>query len=167
MLLAFSASLGVADTRTAGAAESLSELGKIDLETLLNIEVTSASKKEQRLSQTPAAIYVITQEDIRKSGFTTLPEVFRMVPGMQVARVNATQWAISSRGFNDSVANKLLVMVDGRTIYTPSFGGVFWSDQDLMLENLDRIEVIRGPGATMWGANAFNGVINIISKQAA
>jgi iron complex outermembrane receptor protein len=141
-------------------------LGKIDLETLLNIEVTSASKKEQKLSETPAAIYVITQEDIRRSGFTTLPELFRMVPGMQVARVNGSQWAISSRGFNDSIANKLLVMVDGRTIYTPSFGGVFWSDQDMMLENLDRIEVIRGPGATMWGANAFNGVINIISKEA-
>jgi iron complex outermembrane recepter protein len=162
--MTFATSLGAADSNAAD--ETLAELGKTDLETLLNIEVTSASKKEQKLSQTPAAIYVITQEDIRKSGFTTLPELFRMVPGMQVARVTASQWAISSRGFNDSISNKLLVMVDGRTIYSPSFGGVFWSDQDLMLENLDRIEVIRGPGATMWGANAFNGVINIISKAA-
>ena len=166
-LLAFSGSLGVVDILPeVSGQEALSELGSADLATLLNIEVTSASKKEQKLSETPAAIYVITQEDIRKSGFTTLPEVFRMVPGMQVARVNANQWAISSRGFNDSVSNKLLVMVDGRTIYTPSFGGVFWSDHDMMLENLDRIEVIRGPGATMWGANAFNGVINIIRKPA-
>lgn len=149
----------------AGEVE-LSDLGKFDLETLLDIEVTSVSKKEERLSQTAAAIYVITQEDIRRSGFTTLPEIFRMVPGMQVARVNANQWAISSRGFNDTYSNKLLVMVDGRTVYTPSFGGVFWSDQDLMLEDLDRVEVIRGPGATLWGANAVNGVINIISKKA-
>jgi iron complex outermembrane receptor protein len=164
--ITLTASLGAGEPAINKGDETLAELGKIDLATLLNIEVTSASKKEQRLSETAAAIYVITQEDIRKSGFTTLPEVFRMVPGMQVARVNANQWAITSRGFNDSVANKLLVMVDGRTIYTPSFGGVFWSDHDLMLENLDRIEVIRGPGATMWGANAFNGVINIISKSA-
>lgn len=149
-----------------GDEQALANLGRFDLETLLNLEVTSASKKEQKLSDTSAAIYVITSEDIRKSGITTLPEVFRMVPGMQVARVNANQWAISSRGFNDSYSNKLLVMVDGRTVYSPSFGGVFWSDQDLMLEDLDRIEVIRGPGATMWGANAFNGVINIISKEA-
>lgn len=137
-----------------------------DLETLMNIKVTSPSRKEEKLSQSATAIYVITDEDIRRSGMTTLPELFRMVPGMEVARVNANQWAVSARGFNDPYADKLLVLVDGRTIYTPSFGGVFWVDQDLVLEDLQRIEVIRGPGATLWGANAVNGVINITTKKA-
>ncbi len=163
---AFAISISGAAESLIRGEENLAQLGAFDLETLLNIEVTSASKKEQKLSETAAAIYVITSEDIRRSGFSTLPDVFRMVPGMQVARVNANQWAISSRGFNGPYSNKLLVLVDGRTVYTPSFGGVFWSDQDLVLEDLERIEVIRGPGATLWGANAFNGVINIISKQA-
>lgn len=153
------------------AAESrgpirVEELASYDLETLLNIEVISVGKKEQKLSDTPAAVYVITPDEIRRSGITTLPELFRLVPGMQVGRVNAGQWAITSRGFNDPYADKLLVMVDGKTIYTPVFGGVFWGSQDVVLEDLDRIEVVRGPGGTIWGANAVNGVINVITKSA-
>src|SRR5207302_9180666 len=121
---------------------------------------------EEKLSEAPAAIYVVTQEDIRRSGLTTIPELLRLVPGLDVARVNGNQWAISARGFNNQYANKLLVLVDGKAVYTPSFGGVFWNAQDVVLEDVDRIEVIRGPGATLWGANAVNGVINITTKSA-
>ena len=138
----------------------------ISLEQLVNIEVTSVSKKETRLNQSPAAITVITQEDIRRSGLTSIPELLRLVPGMDVAQINASDWAISSRGFNGQYADKLLVMVDGRSVYTPVFAGVYWGVQDTVLEDLDRIEIIRGPGATLWGANAVNGVINIITKSA-
>jgi iron complex outermembrane receptor protein len=138
----------------------------LSIEELMNESVTSVAKKAMALSQAPAAITVITQDDFRRLGITLLPEALRLVPGMNVARVNASQWAISSRGFNSTFANKLLVLQDGRSIYTPSFGGVFWDVQDMLLEDLDRIEVIRGPGATLWGANAVNGVINITSKDA-
>jgi iron complex outermembrane receptor protein len=138
----------------------------ISLEQLVNIEVTSVSKKETKLNQSPAAIFVITQEDIRRSGLTSIPELLRLAPGMDVAQINASDWAISSRGFNGQYADKLLVMVDGRSVYTPAFAGVFWGVQDTVLEDLDRIEIIRGPGATLWGANAVNGVINIITKSA-
>jgi iron complex outermembrane receptor protein len=142
------------------------DLTAISLEELMDIEVTSVSKKEQQLSRAAAAIYVITQEDIRRSGASSIPEALRMVPGVQVARVNANWWAISARGFNGLAANKLLVLVDGRSVYSPVFSGVYWEVQDTLLEDIDRIEVIRGPGATMWGANAVNGVINIITKAA-
>lgn len=128
--------------------------------------VTSVSKRPENLSEAPAAIHMITQEDIRRSGATSIPEALRLVPGLQVARVDAHTWAISARGFNDVFANKLLVVQDGRSVYTPLFSGVFWDVQDTMLEDIDRIEVIRGPGATLWGANAVNGVINIITKKA-
>src|SRR5580704_7928551 len=136
------------------------------LEDLMNIEVTSVSKKEQKLSQTPAAVFVITQEDIRHSGATNIPDLLRMVPGLDVAQINANTWAISARGFNLQFANKLLVMVDGRAVYTPLFGGVNWDTVDVPLEDIERIEVIRGPGGTVWGANAVNGVINIITIKA-
>jgi iron complex outermembrane receptor protein len=145
---------------------SFTNLTDISLEQLVNIEVTSVSKKENRLNQSPAAISVITQEDIRRSGLTSIPELLRLAPGMDVAQINASTWAISSRGFNGQFADKLLVLVDGRSIYAPAFGGVFWGLQDTVLEDLDRIEIIRGPGATLWGANAVNGVINIITKSA-
>jgi iron complex outermembrane receptor protein len=135
------------------------------LEELMTVEVTSVSKKEQTLFEAPAAIYVITQEDIRRSGATSIPEALRMVPGVQVARIDANKWAISARGFNNEFANKLLVLIDGRSVYTPSYAGVFWDVQDTLLEDIDRIEVIRGPGGTLWGANAVNGVINIITKH--
>jgi iron complex outermembrane receptor protein len=142
------------------------DLTALSLEELMNIEVTSVSKKEQKLSQAAAAVYVITQEDIRRSGATSIPEALRMAPGLQVARINGSKWAISARGFNGQFANKLLVLIDGRSVYTPLFSGVYWDVQDTLLEDIDRIEVIRGPGATMWGANAVNGVINIITKAA-
>ena len=152
-------------TRAAENTNSRS-LSDLSLEELMNESVTSVSKKETRLADSPAAITVITAEDIRRTGATSIPEALRSVPGVQVARVNANEWAITARGFNSQFANKLLVLVDGRAVYTPTFSGVYWHNQDLMLEDLDRIEVIRGPGATLWGANAVNGVINIISKSA-
>ncbi|MBI1388833.1 MAG: TonB-dependent receptor plug domain-containing protein [bacterium] len=141
------------------------DLANLSLEDLMNIEITSVSKQPERLSDAAAAIYVITSEDIRRSGVTTLPEALRLAPGMHVARIDSNKWAISARGFNDRFTNKLLVLIDGRTVYTPFFSGVYWDAQDIMLENIDRIEVIRGPGAALWGANAVNGVINIITKD--
>jgi len=136
------------------------------LEDLMDIEVTSVSKKEERLFQTAAAVYVITQEEIRRSGLTSIPELLRMVPGLQVARIDGSKWAISARGFNGRFSDKLLVMVDGRSIYSPETSGVWWEVQDLLIEDIERIEVIRGPGGTLWGANAVNGVINIITRRA-
>ncbi len=132
----------------------------------MDIEVTSVSKKPEKAAQAPAAVFVITQEDIRRSGATHIPEVLRMVPGVEVARVTANQWAVSIRGFNDIFARKLLVLIDGRSVYTGLFSGTFWDTQDTLLEDVERIEVIRGPGATVWGVNAVNGVINIITKNA-
>lgn len=139
---------------------------EMDLEALMKMQVTSVSRKSENLSDAAAAIHVITQEDIRRSGATSIPEVLRLSPGLEVARQDAHNWAISSRGFNDEFANQLLVLIDGRSVYTPLFAGVYWDVQDLMLEDIDRIEVIRGPGATLWGANAVNGVINITTKSA-
>ncbi len=129
------------------------ELTELSLEKLMNIDVTSVFKKAQKLSEAAAAVFVITQEDIRRSGATCILEPLRMVPGLQVARIDANKWAISSRGFNGRWARKLLVLMDGRTIYIPSFSGVYWHMQDTLLGDIDRIEVIRGPGATLWGAN--------------
>jgi iron complex outermembrane recepter protein len=148
------------------SAASSGDWSNLTLEQLVNIQVTSVAKKQTDLFKSPAAIYVITQEDIRRSGLTSIPELLRMVPGLDVARMDANHWAISARGFNDQYANKLLVLIDGRSIYTPAFAGVYWNTQDVPLEDIDRIEVIRGPGATLWGANAVNGVINIITKNA-
>ncbi len=142
------------------------DLSQVSLEDLLNIEVTSASKKEQKLSKTGAAIYVITQEDIRRSGATNIPDVLRMAPGVEVAQVDGNSWAISIRGFNSLYANKVLVLIDGRSVYSPTFSGTLWNQQQVPLEDIERIEVIRGAGGTVWGANAANGVINIITKSA-
>jgi iron complex outermembrane receptor protein len=139
---------------------------ELSLEELMEIEVTSPGKKLQKLSDVAAAVFVISQDDIRRSGATSIPEALRLAPGVQVARIDSNKWAISVRGFAERYANKLLVLIDGRTVYTPSFSGVFWDIQDTMLEDIDRIEVIRGPGAALWGANAVNGVINIITKRA-
>ncbi len=127
------------------------DLSVVALEDLLNIEVVSASKKEQKVSETAAAIYVITAEDIRRSSATTIPALLRMVPGVNVAQISANKYAVTIRGFNSRFANKLLVMIDGRSVYTPMFSGVFWDVQDTVLEDIDRIEVIRGPGGTLWG----------------
>jgi iron complex outermembrane receptor protein len=148
------------------AASTVKDLTQLSLEDLMRIEVTSVSKKGEQLSDAPAAIFVITQEDIRRSGVTSIPEALRMAPGVEVARIDANKWAISARGFNSRFATKLLVLMDGRSVYSPVFSGVWWDAQDTLLEDIDRIEVIRGPGATLWGANAVNGVINIITKKA-
>ncbi|WP_276680434.1 TonB-dependent receptor plug domain-containing protein [Thalassolituus oleivorans] len=146
---------------------SLDSYLDMNIEELLSMEVTSVSKKKQRLSESAAAIFVITHDDIRRSGVTSIPEALRLAPGIQVAKIDNAKWAISSRGFNTQFVNKLLVLIDGRSVYTQSYSGVYWEDQDTLLEDVDRIEVIRGPGATLWGANAVNGVINIITKAAA
>ena len=142
------------------------DLADASLEDLMNIEVTSVSRKEQKLSNIAAAVYVINQEMIRRSGATNIPDLLRMAPGVDVAQIDANTWAISIRGFNDRYANKVLVLVDGRTVYTPTTSGVYWDQLDVPLEDIERIEVIRGPGGTVWGANAVNGVINIITKSA-
>src|ERR1700736_4333922 len=147
--------------------ENPKDLAEKSIEDLMNMEVTSVSKKEQKLSSVAAAIFVITQEDIRRSAATNIPDLLRMVPGLDVAQINANTWAISARGFNLQFANKLLVLVDGRAVYTPLFGGVYWDTVDVPLEDIEQIEVIRGPGGTVWGANAVNGVINVITKSAA
>ncbi|MFW5443711.1 MAG: TonB-dependent receptor plug domain-containing protein [Methylococcaceae bacterium] len=141
------------------------ELLELSVEDLLNVEVISVAKKAKSLNDSPAAIYVITQDDIKRIGATSIPEALRLAPGIDVARIDANKWAVSARGFNGRFANKLLVLIDGRNSYTRAFAGVYWENQDVMLEDVERIEVIRGPGATLWGANAVNGVINIISKH--
>jgi iron complex outermembrane recepter protein len=147
-------------------ARRTAELGDLSIEELMNIEVTSVAKKEQRLGRIAASVYVLTQEDIRRSGRNSLPEVLRLVPGVQVARMDNHSWAIGIRGFNDEFSNKLLVLVDGRSVYKNLYSGVYWNAQEVLIENVERIEVIRGPGGTIWGANAVNGVINIITRSA-
>src|ERR1041385_7503198 len=142
------------------------DLTQASLEELMNIRVTSVSKRNERLSRVAASVFVITAEDIRRSGFHSLPEILRLAPGVQVAHSSAGGWAISIRGFNDEFANKLLGLVDGRSIYSELFSGVFWDSHEMAIDNIERIEVIRGPVAAMWGTNAVNGVINIISKTA-
>jgi iron complex outermembrane receptor protein len=141
-------------------------LADLSLEELANLEVTSVSRRAEPLSAAPASIFVITDDDIRRSGATSLPEALRLAPSLHVARVDARQYAISARGFNSTAANKLLVLIDGRAVYTPLFSGVFWDAQDTLLEDIERIEVISGPAGTLWGANAVNGVINVITKGA-
>lgn len=137
------------------------------LEELKDVEITSASKKPKKLSEIPAAVYVITKEDIRRSGATSIPELLRMATGVHVARSTVAEWAVNIRGLSGLYAQNLLVLIDGRSVYTHVFSGVFWDIQDTILEDIDRIEVVRGPGATLWGANAVNGVINIITKKTA
>lgn len=143
------------------------DITQLNIEELLSVKITTVSKKPEQITQVPAAAYVLTAEDIRRSGVTSIPEALRLVPGVNVARVDANKWAVSIRGFNDQTANKLLVLVDGRSIYDILFAGVLWETKDLMMDNIERIEVIRGPGGALWGANAVNGVINIITKNAA
>jgi iron complex outermembrane receptor protein len=142
------------------------DLTQVSIENLMNMEVTSVSKKEQKLSQVAAAIFVITPEEIARSGATSIPDLLRMVPGLNVAQINSNTWAISARGFNLQFASKLLVLIDGRAVYTLLFGGVNWDTQDVPLADIERVEVIRGPGGAVWGANAVDGVINIITKKA-
>ena len=167
-VLGFVFTTGLIGGASAGAGQRPAvNLGEVSLEELLTINVISAGKKDQLIAETAAAIYVITNDDIRRQNASTITELLRQVPGIQVAREATGEWAISIRGFNGKHANKLLVLMDGRTLYSPLYGGVEWDVHDTMLEDIDRIEIIRGPGASLWGANAVNGVINIITKPAA
>jgi iron complex outermembrane receptor protein len=150
----------------AGTSQDLPDITSMSVEDLMNMQVTSVSKRTQKVADAAAAVFVITQEDIERSGARSIPELLRMVPGLQVARLDENKWAIGSRGFNGRFDDKLLVLIDGRSVYTPLFSGVYWDVEDVMLEDVARIEVIRGPGATLWGANAVDGVINIITKPA-
>ena len=144
-----------------------SDITQLSLEQLsqAHISISSFGRKDEDLWQTPAAVFVITREDIEQSSASALPELLRMVPGVQVAQLTASTWAISVRGFNSAFSNKLLVLVDGRSVYSEIFSGTQWDQIDLPLDNVERIEVIRGPGAVVWGANAVNGVINIITRH--
>ncbi len=146
-------------------AQTGSELMEFTLEELMEVEVTSVSKKKEKLFETPSAVYVITSEDIRRSGAVTFAEVLRLAPGVQVAHLDGNAWAVTARGFNSLFASKLLVMIDGRSVYSTLFSGVFWDELNIMMEDVERIEVVRGPGGTVWGANAVNGVVNIITKH--
>jgi iron complex outermembrane receptor protein len=166
LLLAFVLLLSAAPALAQQPDSAAQALKRLSIEQLMNLEVTSVSKRPERLAQAASAIQVITQEDIRRSGASSLPEALRLATNLQVAQVDSRQWAISARGFNSTTANKLLVIIDGRTVYTPLFSGVFWDAHHVLLADIDRIEVISGPGATLWGANAVNGVINVITKDA-
>lgn len=157
---------GCAMAQDVASLPSASELKKLSVEELMNIEVTSVSRRSEKLSETASAIQVITREDIHRFGATRLPEALRLATNLEVAQSDAGQWSVSARGFNSSTANKLLVLIDGRTVYSPLFAGMFWDIQDVLLEDVERIEVISGPGGTLWGANAVNGVINIITRHA-
>jgi iron complex outermembrane receptor protein len=168
VLLAFMAASGAFAQDVTATNSPLSALADMDITNLFNIKVSIVSPNTpETIPQTPAAVSVVSAKDIERSGAQNYPEALRLVPGMDVAQVDSSQWAVSSRGFNDVFANKLLVMQDGRSIYTPLFSGVFWDVQGSLLADIDQIEVVRGPGSTIWGANAMNGVINIISKNAA
>ncbi|MCC8426510.1 TonB-dependent siderophore receptor [Mucilaginibacter sp. UR6-11] len=154
------------DSQQNSSGLSVKKIKKLSIEELMNIEVTSVSKRPEKLSEVASAIQIITQEDIHRSGATNLPEALRLSPNLQVAQYNSYAWIISARGFNNVFSNKLLVLIDGRTVYSPLFAGVYWDAQSVPLEDVDRIEIISGPGGTIWGANAVNGVINIITKKA-
>ena len=151
----------------AQATHAAEDFLDLNLREVLDLEITTASRKPQSVSQAAAAVHVITAEDIRRSPARTLPDLLRTVPGLQVASITSSSWAISARGLNGRFANKLQVLVDGRSVYSPLFAGVYWDAQETALENIERIEVVRGPGGTLWGANAFHGVINIITRSAA
>ena len=163
----FFVSSAIARTTTAPSSPATEkQLKQLSLAQLGDVEVTTVSKEPEEVWRTPAAIAVLTQDDIRRSGATSIPEILRLIPGVNVAREQSDQWAVGIRGFNSQFSTGLLVLIDGRSVYTPLFEGVYWDVQDLVLEDIDRIEVIRGPGGTIWGANAVNGVINIITKKA-
>ncbi len=157
---------GLSSLPISSFADNNLDLTELSIEELMNRKVVTASRTEQALADIAAAVFVISQDDIRRSGVNSIPEALRLVPGLHVARIDANKWAITARGFNGRFANNLLVLMDGRTLYVPSTSGVFWEIQDRIIEDIERIEVIRGPGASVWGANAVNGIINIITKNA-
>ena len=148
------------------SAHAQTDLASLSLEELSDVVITSVSRQEERLSDAAASVYVISAADIRRSGARSIPEALRLAPNLQVARVDARNYAITARGFNSPLENKLLVLIDGRSIYSPLFSGVFWDAQDVVMEDIERIEVISGPGATIWGANAVNGIINVLTRSA-
>jgi iron complex outermembrane receptor protein len=164
LLIAFSVVTNILSAQSDSLFSARSLKG-LTLEELMNVEVTSVSKTPEKLSAVASAVQVITAEDIRRAGVSTLPEALKLASNVQVAKVNSSQWAISVRGFNNVLADKLLIMIDGRTVYTPLYAGTYWDVQNVMLEDIDRIEIVSGPGGTLWGANAVNGVINIITKS--
>jgi iron complex outermembrane receptor protein len=164
--LGLTLSMAAATALADNSATTIGQLKQLNVEDLMNVEVTSVARHPEKLLDSASAIQVITQEDIRRSGATSIPEALRLADNLEVAQKNSHDWAISARGFNTDLGNKLLVMIDGRTVYTPLYSGVFWDVQDYLLEDIDRIEVISGPGGALWGANAVNGVINIITKSA-
>jgi iron complex outermembrane receptor protein len=147
-------------------AQTAQELKRLTLEELTTMEIRTVSRGPEPASQVPAAVFVITSDDIRRSGVTSLPELLRLAPGVQVARIDAGRWAIGMRGFGDRLSRSMLVLIDGRAVYSPLFAGTYWEVQDVLLEDIDRIEVIRGPGGTLWGANAVNGIVSIVTKSA-
>lgn len=166
-LSVFTLTVGAQTNETSSSSTNpIEELKKLSVEELMQQPVTTVERRTSTIGDSPTAVTVITQEDIHRSGATTIPELLRRVPGMDVAQINGNIWAVSVRGFNDRFANKLQVQIDGRTLYTPLFAGVYWDAVDYPLEDIERIEVVRGPGASVWGANAVNGVINIITKSA-
>ncbi len=161
--LAWCATIAVA---AAGSAQ-VPDLTQLSIEELMQVEVVTASKKPQPIKEVPAAVYVMTAEDLQRAEAVTIPEVLRLIPGVHVGTIDANKWAVAVRGFNGRYSNKLLVLIDGRSVYTPFFSGTYWDAQPLLfLHDVERIEVVRGPGGTLWGANAVNGVINIITKPA-
>lgn len=162
--MTFRTPLGLLVALALANGQNRDPLASLSLEQLLELDVTSVGKKRERLDRAAAAVFVITQDDIRRTGAASIPEALMLAPGLHVARVNSRSWAITARGFNSVFSNKLLVMIDGRSVYSPLFAGVWW-DQDIMIDDVDRIEVIRGPAAAIWGANAVNGVINIITRK--
>jgi len=166
VLILFAGHASAQTPPTVQPSSDLKKLKRLSLDELQAIEVTSVSKHPEKLSGAASSIQVITGDDIRRAGATSLPEALRLASNLQVAQVDSRAWAITARGFNNSSANKLLVLVDGRAVYTPLHAGVFWDVQDTLLEDIERIEVISGPGATLWGDNAVNGVINISTKNA-
>jgi iron complex outermembrane recepter protein len=155
-----------AEAATDAAAPPRRDLTELSLDELAALEVTTVARSPEMRSRAAAAVFVITQQDIRRSGATTLAEALRLAPGLQVSRINGNQWAIGMRGFASRLSRSVLVLIDGRSVYTPLFAGTYWEVQDVLLEDIDRIEVIRGPGGTLWGANAVNGVINVITRSA-
>ena len=165
-IVVVSASLALAGEPAGVATNSETQLTQLRLEDLMRVKVFSVTKRLQPWFEAPAAVYVITGEDLHRAGVTSLPEALRLAPGMDVARMNVHAWAVSARGFNSLFSDKLLVLIDGRSVYTPVFSGVWWNAQDVLLANVDRIEVVRGADGTLWGANAVNGVINVITKSA-
>jgi iron complex outermembrane recepter protein len=160
------ASIRLAEAQTPQNSQ-LPVLKQLSIEELLQLDVTLPLRREERIMDAPAAVAVLTSEDVRRQGAVSLAEALRHVPGLFVGRFSASSWIVASRGFGSTTANKMLVMIDGRTVYSPLFSGVFWNQHDMMMLDIDRVELIRGPGASLWGSNAVNGVINVVSKRAA